>query len=425
MIYPESEGLKDDDDDGEDDDSEELGNSSHSECPSPSSKSKDTPDDNQTEDLGKRIPFPLTPKHPYMVKDKRVGLVKHAPELEEEGQEFQEPFYKVMETSESLTGDEEPSPTYHLPGHQRLPAVQMGTAAANGSPDSFQHRSGQDLGTQAPATQGHANDHYVGCSESTTGAEPCMLHEEAGEDRESPSLHLTYDMLRKENSMLRSENKALRNGNLMLMSENFSLRQVLKRLKKDSAALMEQDVVLREEYNELRRQYDRLRGENAALRKDNAMVRSMFNTFQNDLKRQACTVSSLQDQLKGTHAEHEREARELQSLVQQTEHHLQLMTQRALDAEMKVESLKQKIFILQGQLERSKLGNENLRAEWPGSSEVRHRFHQSKPPRVHNGHKWLPQAAPASGMLPVVAEVLASTRKIGKGEEQRSRCCST
>lgn len=411
MVYPESQGLQgeDDDDDGDDDDSEESGNPCHSELPSPLCKSSDSTDDNQTEDLGESTPFSLTAGHSYTVKDEQGGLAKHLLELEKEDQEFQEPFYKNMGIS-SLAGDEEASPTYPLPGHQRLPALQKAGTAPSGFHDSFQQSSGQHLGREA-----HGSDHYVRYPESATGAEPHMLQEEDGEDREAPSLQSTYDSLWQENSILMSENEMLRNVNLVLMSENFALRQVFKELKKDSVVFMEEDIImLREEYNVLREQYDRLEGENAALRKDNAMVRGMFNTFQNNLKRQACMLASLQDQLKTSQAEREREAREVQSLVQQTKHQLQLMTQRALDAETNVERLKQKIFILQGQLERCKLENENLRTDWPGSSETQLTLHQAKPPRAHNGQRWLPQPAPASGMLPIVADVLESTRKILK-----------
>lgn len=412
MVHPEPQGLEGDDDDGgDDDDSEESGNSSHSERPSPSCKSNDSTDDNQTEDLGEPTPYSLTPRLSSTVKDKREGLAKPELEFEEEHQEFQEPFYEDMGMSDSLAGDEEPSLTCHLPGHQRLPAFQKASTAPSGFHESFQHSSGQHLGTEAAATQARAGDHYAGYPESSTGAE---LHEEDSEDRESSSLQLTYESLRQENSVLRSENEMLRNVNLVLMSENFALRQVFKELKNDSAVFMGEDVMLRKEYDMLRKQYDRLEGENAALRKDNAMVRRMFNTFQSNLKRQACMVSSLQDQLKASQAEREREVRELQSLLQQTERHLQLMSQRALDAEINVERLKQKIFILQGQLEKSKLENENRRTDWPGSSEAQLRLQQAKPPRAHNGQKWLPPAAPASRMLPVVAEVLESTRKILK-----------
>ncbi|XP_023791102.1 uncharacterized protein LOC111935070 [Cyanistes caeruleus] len=419
MVYPESQGLQgDDDDDGDDDDNEESGNSSHSELPSPLCKNSDSPDDNQTECLGEFTLLSPTPGH--LVEDKHVGLAKHALELEPEDQKFQEPFYKDMGMSDSLAGDEEPSLTYHRPGHQRLPALQKTNTAPSGFHDSFQHSSGQHLGTEATATQAHASDHYVEHPESATGAEPQVLLEEDGEDnehredREFPSLQPTYDLLWQENGMLRSENKLLRNVNFMLMSENFALSQALKELKKASTVVVEGDVVLREEYNVLREQCDRLEGENAALSRDNAMVRRMLNTFQNNLKRQACMVVSLQDQLKASQVERERAAGQFQSLVQETECRLQIMKERALNAETNVERLKHKIFILQGQLERCKLENENLRTDWPGSSEAQLRVHQAKLPRAHNGQRCLPQAAPVSGMLPDVAEVLESTRKILK-----------
>ncbi|XP_059703898.1 LOW QUALITY PROTEIN: endosome-associated-trafficking regulator 1-like [Haemorhous mexicanus] len=296
MVYPESQGLQgDDDNNGGDDDSEESGNC-HSDVPSPLCKSSHSTDENKTVDLGEPTLFP-TPGDSYMVKDKQVGLAKHVLELEEGDQEFQEPFYKDMRMSDSLDGNEQPSLTYHLPGHRRLPAPQNAGTAPSGFRGSFQHSSRQHLGTEVAATQAHASEHYVGHPENTTGVDPHVLREEDGEDsedRESLSLQPAYDSLWQENSMLRR----------------------------------------------------------------------MFQTFQNNLKRQVCMVASLQDQLKSSWAEREREVQELQSLVQETECHLQIMTQRALNAETNMERLKQKIFILQGQLERCKLENENLRTDW-------------------------------------------------------------
>lgn len=414
MVYPESQGLQgNDDNDGDDDDSEESGKSCHSELPSPYLKRNDSTDGNQTEDLGETTPFSIISGHSYVVKNKKVGLDKRALELEEEDQEFHEPLYKDTGMYENSAGDEEPSMTYCLPGKQRLPVLQKAGKAPSGFHNPFQHSSGQHLGTEAAATQARAGDHYVGHPESTGGAEPHVLHEEDSEDRESPSLQPTYNSLWQENSSLRSENETLRNTNLVLVSENFALKRAFRELK-DSPVIRERDVKLRQEYNMLREQYDRLQGENAALRKDNAEFRRMFNTFQNNLKKQACVVASLQDQLETSHAEREREAQEARCLVQQTESRLQLMNQRALDAETNVERLKQKIFILQGQLERCKLENEHLRTDWPGSSGTQLKFHQARPPQAYNEQRWLHQAAPPSGMLPVIAEVLESTRKILK-----------
>ncbi|CAN8211620.1 unnamed protein product [Coccothraustes coccothraustes] len=416
MVYPESQGLQgDDDNDGGDEDSEESGKSCHSDVPLPLCKSSDSTDEKKTVDLGESTFFP-TPRGSDMVKDKQVGLAKHALELEEGDQEFQKPFSetKDMGMSDSLDGDEQPSPTYHLPGHQMLPAPQKAGTAPSGFHDSFQHSSGQPLGTEAAATQAHASEHYVGHPESTMGAQPQALHEEDSEnreDRESLSLQPAYDSLWQENRMLRSENEMVRNVNMVLAAENFTLGQEFKELRKDRAVLMGENLMLREEYDVLREQYDRLGGENAALRKDNAMVRRMFQTFQNNLKRQVCMVASLQDQLKTSQAEREREVQELQSLVQETECRLQIMTQQAVNAETNMERLKQKIFILQGQLERCKLGNENLRTDGPGSSEAQFRLHQAKLPQAQNGQRCPPQAVPASETLPIATEVLESTRK--------------
>ncbi|XP_066405993.1 golgin subfamily A member 6-like protein 7 [Molothrus aeneus] len=390
MVYPESQGLQGyDGNDGGDDDSKESGNSCHSDVPSPLCKSRNSTDEKKTEDLGKPTFF-VTPGDSHMVKDKQVVWAKHALELEKEDQELQEPFYKDMGMSGRLDGDEEPSPSYHLPGHQRLPAPLKAGTAPSGFHDSFQQSSGWHLGAEATATQAHASDHFVGHPESTMGAEPHVLRREDGEDvkdRESLPMQPTYDSLWQENSMLRSENEMVRNANIMLAEENFAIKQEFKELRKDRAVLMAEDIMIREEYDVLREHYDRLRGENDALRKDNAMVRRMFQTFQNNLKRQVCMVASLQDQLKASKAEREREVQELQSLVQKTECHLQIMTQRALNAETNTESLKQEIFTLHVQLERCKLGNENLGTGWPRSSETEFRLHQAKPPQAHNGQR--------------------------------------
>nr|XP_054488140.1 uncharacterized protein LOC129119923 [Agelaius phoeniceus] len=320
MVYPESQGLQGDDgNDGGDDDSKESGNSCHPDVPSPLCKSSNSTDEKKTEDLGEPTSF-VTPGDSHMVKDEQVGWAKHALELEKEDQELQEPFYKDMGMSGRLDGDKEPSPTYHLPGHQRLPAPLKAGTAPGGFHDSFQHSSGWHLGAEATATQAHASDHFVGHPESTMGAEPHVLRREDGEDikdRESLPMQPTYDSLWQENSMLRR----------------------------------------------------------------------MFQTFQNNLKRQVCMVASLQDQLKASKAEREREVQELQSLVQKTECHLQIMTQRALNAETNMESLKQEIFTLRVQLERCKLGNENLGTGWPRSNETEFRLHQAKPPQAHNGQR--------------------------------------
>uniref|UniRef100_A0A8B9Z4G6 Uncharacterized protein n=1 Tax=Buteo japonicus TaxID=224669 RepID=A0A8B9Z4G6_9AVES len=162
----------------------------------------------QVEDLGEPIPFSLNPRHSYMVKDEGVKnriyaetLAKHALELEEDAQEFQEPFYKDTEVPGSLSEDEDHSRTHHLPVHQRSHVLRTASMAPCGSYGSFQGSVGKQLGMDVSGPWAHASDPYLGYPERTRGADPHMLHEETIGDREFPSLELTHDMLKQENAV--------------------------------------------------------------------------------------------------------------------------------------------------------------------------------------------------------------------------------
>ncbi|KAM6146397.1 endosome-associated-trafficking regulator 1-like [Phoenicopterus ruber ruber] len=357
-VCPESQGLEDDDDD--DDHNDKFSYPCHSARPPPQCKSHDSSGDSQLEDLGESIPFSLNPRHSYTVKDEGVKnriyakrLAKHALELEEEAQEFQEPFYKDTEMPGSVSEDEDHSWTYHLPMHQRSHVLQTASMAPCGSYDSFQCSAGKHLGMDAFAPWAHASDPYLGYPERTRGAEPHMTHEEAIGDREFPSLQLTYDLLREENATLRRA------------------------------------------------------------------VRSM----QSSLESQACMVRRLERQLKANLAKEEREIQELQSFVQRTEWSLQLMTQRALEAESNVEKLKQEIFILQGELESSKVENKNLRAgQMTDLGAVQHNidFALQNLHKIITGANWsIRQLASGAESLHFVAEVLESTGKISEVEAEK------
>ncbi|KFW08141.1 Serologically defined colon cancer antigen 3, partial [Fulmarus glacialis] len=157
--------------------------------------------------------------------------------------------------------------------------------------------------------------------------------------------------------------------------------------------------------------YDVLREENATLRR---VVRSM----QSSLESQACMVRRLETQLKASLAKEEREAQELQSFVQRTEWSLQLMTQRVLEAESNAEKLQQEIFILQGELESSKVENENLRA---GQTTDLGAMKNNIDFALQNLHKIIMganlsirQLASGAESLHFVAEVLESTSKISE-----------
>ncbi|XP_014818757.1 PREDICTED: serologically defined colon cancer antigen 3 homolog [Calidris pugnax] len=351
-VRPESQGLEDDDEDDDNDD--KFSYFCHSAHPPLQCKSSDSLADSQGEDLGETTPFSLSPRHSYMVKDEELKnriyaktLAKHALALDEEAQEFQEPFYKDTEGPGSLSEDEDHSWNYHIPVHQRSRVLRTASMALRGSYDSFQYS--KHLGMDAFVPWSHASDPYLGNSEHTWETEPHLLHEEAIGDREVPSSETTYDILKEENTMLRR------------------------------------------------------------------VVSSMKSSLEN----QACTVRRLERQL----AKEEREAHELQSFVQQTKWNLQLMTQRALEAESTVEELKQEISILRGELESSKAKREDLK---PGQitdlGAVKHNIDFA----LENLHKIIAganlsirQLALGAESLHFVAEVLESTGKISEAEEEK------
>lgn len=236
-VCPESQGLEDDDDDDD-----ELSYSCNSACPPLQSKSYESLSDNQVEDLGEAIPFSLNSKHSHMVKDEAEKnriyagkLAEYAQELEEEAQEFQTPFYKDMK---SLSEDEEHSWACHFPVHQRSHILRTASMAPCGSYDSFQCSTGNHLGIDSFSPWAHASDPYLGNPEHTKGAEPHMLCEEAVGDRQFPSLQLTNDMLKEENTVLRTVVKSMRSA----LKSQVCMMQKLERQLKASLAKEERDA---------------------------------------------------------------------------------------------------------------------------------------------------------------------------------------
>ncbi|NXF49827.1 SDCG3 protein, partial [Oceanites oceanicus] len=109
--------------------------------------------------------------------------------------------------------------------------------------------------------------------------------------------------------------------------------------------------------------------------------------------------------------------------AQLTEWNLQLMTQRALEAESNVEKLKQEIFILQGELESSKVENENLRAGQTtnvGAMKYNIDFALQNLHKIMMGANLsIRQLASGAESLRFVAEVLESTGKISEVETEK------
>ncbi|XP_062444982.1 endosome-associated-trafficking regulator 1-like [Rhea pennata] len=358
---PESQGLDNDDND----DNEEPSYPCHSAPPTSQCKGHDNSGDSQMEDPGEPIPFLLRgflkPRHSCTVKEEGLKnrmyakrLARHALELEEDGQEFQEPIYKDTGMSGSLSEDEDNSWTrsYHLPVHERSHGSRVTNMAPSSSYDSFQHNPGKHLEVEAFAPWVHASDPYLAYPEHNRGAEPHALHEESIGDREFSSLQLTYEELREENCMLRWK------------------------------------------------------------------IRSM----QSFSESQARTVRSLERRLKASMVKEERETQGLESLVQQTERSLQLMTQRALEAENNVEKLKRELYLLQGELESFKVENENLRAGQTtdlGAMKQNIDIALQNLHRIVTGANWsIRQLVSGTELLHFVAELLKSTGKISEVEAE-------
>ncbi|XP_032852607.1 endosome-associated-trafficking regulator 1-like [Tyto alba] len=173
------------------------------------------------------------------------------------------------------------------------------------------------------------------------------------------------------------------------------------------------------------RQLPALQGTDNVLKEENVMLRRVVRSMQRSLESQACTVQRLERQLKASRTKEERKARELQSFVQQTEWGLQLMTQRALEAERSVEKLKQEVFILQGKLESFKVENENLRAgQATDLGAVKHNIDfalQNLHKIVTGTNRSIRQLTSGAKSLHLVAEILKSTGKISEIEAEKEQ----
>ncbi|NXS97431.1 SDCG3 protein, partial [Jacana jacana] len=109
--------------------------------------------------------------------------------------------------------------------------------------------------------------------------------------------------------------------------------------------------------------------------------------------------------------------------VQQTKWNLQVMTQRALEAESNVEELKLEISFLQEELESSKVKTEDLKAgQITDLGAVKHNIAFA----LENLHKIIAganlsirQLALGAESLHFVAEVLESTGKISEAEGEK------
>ncbi|XP_062497099.1 endosome-associated-trafficking regulator 1 [Pezoporus occidentalis] len=97
------------------------------------------------------------------------------------------------------------------------------------------------------------------------------------------------------------------------------------------------------------------------LKEENATLRSKINKLQIFSETQADKVRKLEKKLEENKIKEEKEAQDLEAMVQHVEQNLQLMTKRAVKAENSATKLKQENALLQVQLKNYKSENEALR----------------------------------------------------------------
>ncbi|KAM6237800.1 endosome-associated-trafficking regulator 1 [Spheniscus humboldti] len=98
------------------------------------------------------------------------------------------------------------------------------------------------------------------------------------------------------------------------------------------------------------------------LKEENASLRSKINKLQIFSETQADKMRKLERKLEENKIKEEKEAQDLEAMVQHVEQNLQLMTKRAVKAENSATKLKQENALLQVQLKNYKTENEALRS---------------------------------------------------------------
>ncbi|XP_058709543.1 endosome-associated-trafficking regulator 1 [Poecile atricapillus] len=98
------------------------------------------------------------------------------------------------------------------------------------------------------------------------------------------------------------------------------------------------------------------------LKEENAVLRSKINKLQILSETQADKMRELEKKLEENKIKEEKEAQDLEAIVQHVEQNLQLMTKRAAKAENSAAKLRQENAQLQAELRNSRLENEALRA---------------------------------------------------------------
>ncbi|KAM5183749.1 endosome-associated-trafficking regulator 1 isoform 5-T5 [Callospermophilus lateralis] len=163
-----------------------------------------------------------------------------------------------------------------------------------------------------------------------------------------------------------------------------------------------------------------------ALKDENSKLRRKLNEVQSFSETQTEMVRTLERKLEAKMIKEESDYHDLESVVQQVEQNLELMTKRAVKAENHVIKLKQEINLLQAQVSNFKRENEALRSGQGASLTV---VKQNTDVALQNlrvvmnsAHASIKQLVSGAETLNFVAEILKSIDRISeiKDEEEKS-----
>ncbi|XP_057580067.1 endosome-associated-trafficking regulator 1 isoform X4 [Hippopotamus amphibius kiboko] len=161
--------------------------------------------------------------------------------------------------------------------------------------------------------------------------------------------------------------------------------------------------------------YEALKDENSKLRRKLTEVQSFSET-------QTEMVRTLERKLEAKMIKEESDYHDLESVVQQVEQNLELMTKRAVKAENHVLKLKQEVSLLQAQVSNFKRENDALRSGQGASLTVVKQNTdvalQNLRVVMNNAHASIKQLVSGAETLNLVAEILKSIDRISEIKEQ-------
>ncbi|XP_004714570.2 endosome-associated-trafficking regulator 1, partial [Echinops telfairi] len=159
-----------------------------------------------------------------------------------------------------------------------------------------------------------------------------------------------------------------------------------------------------------------------ALKEENSKLRRKLNEVQSFSETQTEMVRTLERRLEAKMAKEERDYRDLESVVQQVEQNLELMTKRAVKAESQVVKLKQDLGLLQAQISTFEQENEALRCGQGASLTVVKQNTdmalQNLRIVISNAHESIKQLVSGAETLNLVAEILKSIDRISEIKEE-------